>query len=65
MQNQKLVEEASYAKELESTAAVKLKNLAGGVTKISLLNAKLEKEFTASQVVLASKTGLLLFLPRY
>ncbi|GAU22078.1 hypothetical protein TSUD_309820 [Trifolium subterraneum] len=44
VQNQKLSEEASYAKELASAAAVELKNLAGEVTKLSLQNAKLEKE---------------------
>lgn len=44
VQNQKLAEEASYAKELASAAAVELKNLAGEVTKLSLQNAKLEKE---------------------
>lgn len=32
VQNQKLAEEASYAKELASAAAVELKNLAGEVT---------------------------------
>ncbi|XP_028080239.1 kinesin-like protein KIN-7D, mitochondrial isoform X2 [Camellia sinensis] len=44
VQNQKLSEEASYAKELASAAAVELKNLAGEVTKLSQQNAKLEKE---------------------
>uniref|UniRef100_A0A7N0T253 Uncharacterized protein n=1 Tax=Kalanchoe fedtschenkoi TaxID=63787 RepID=A0A7N0T253_KALFE len=47
VQNQKLAEEASYAKELASAAAVELKNLAGEVTKLSLQNAKLEKELVA------------------
>jgi len=47
VQNQKLSEEASYAKELASAAAVELKNLAGEVTKLSLQNAKLEKELMA------------------
>ncbi|EPS57119.1 hypothetical protein M569_17703, partial [Genlisea aurea] len=44
VQNLKLSEEASYAKELASAAAVELKNLAAEVTKLSLLNSKLEKE---------------------
>nr|XP_043627585.1 kinesin-like protein KIN-7D, mitochondrial [Erigeron canadensis] len=48
VQNQKLSEEASYAKELASAAAVELKNLAGEVTKLSLENAKLEKELMAA-----------------
>ncbi|KAG9135046.1 hypothetical protein Leryth_011545 [Lithospermum erythrorhizon] len=49
VQNQKLSEEASYAKELASAAAVELKNLAGEVTKVSLQNAKLEKELAARE----------------
>ncbi|KAL0384042.1 UNVERIFIED_CONTAM: Kinesin-like protein KIN-7D, mitochondrial [Sesamum radiatum] len=49
VQNQKLSEEASYAKELASAAAVELKNLAGEVTKLSLQNAKLEKEVQAAR----------------
>ncbi|KAK4437724.1 Kinesin-like protein KIN-7D, mitochondrial [Sesamum alatum] len=49
VQNQKLSEEASYAKELASAAAVELKNLAGEVTKLSLQNAKLEKEVLAAR----------------
>ncbi|KAI3448002.1 hypothetical protein Pfo_004667 [Paulownia fortunei] len=49
VQNQKLSEEASYAKELASAAAVELKNLAGEVTKLSLQNAKLEKEIQAAR----------------
>ena len=49
VQNQKLSEEASYAKELASAAAVELKNLAGEVTKISLQNAKLEKDLIAAR----------------
>ncbi|GMH13469.1 hypothetical protein Nepgr_015310 [Nepenthes gracilis] len=48
VQNQKLSEEASYAKELASAAAVELKNLAAEVTKLSLLNTKLEREFQAA-----------------
>lgn len=43
-QNQKLADEASYAKELASSAAVELKNLAEEVTKLSLQNAKQAKE---------------------
>ncbi|KAK2392876.1 kinesin protein KIN-7D, mitochondrial [Trifolium repens] len=49
VQNQKLSEEASYAKELASAAAVELKNLAGEVTKLSLQNAKLEKELMTAR----------------
>lgn len=49
VQNQKLAEESCYAKELASAAAVELKNLAGEVTKLSILNAKLEKELIASR----------------
>ncbi|KAK9677816.1 hypothetical protein RND81_11G169300 [Saponaria officinalis] len=48
VQKQKLSEEASYAKELASAAAVELKNLAAEVTKLSLHNAKLEKELQAA-----------------
>ncbi|XP_010531462.1 PREDICTED: kinesin-like protein KIN-7D, mitochondrial isoform X2 [Tarenaya hassleriana] len=49
VQNQKLAEEASYAKELASAAAVELKNLAGEVTKLSLQNTKLEKELATAR----------------
>ncbi|KHG23768.1 Kinesin-related 11 [Gossypium arboreum] len=49
VQNQKLAEEASYAKELASAAAVELKNLAGEVTRLSVQNAKLEKELLAAR----------------
>ncbi|XWS67846.1 hypothetical protein CRYUN_Cryun04dG0039700 [Craigia yunnanensis] len=49
VQNKKVAEEASYAKELASAAAVELKNLAGEVTKLSLQNAKLEKELLAAR----------------
>lgn len=55
MQNQKLAEEASYAKELASAAAVELKNLAGEVTKLSLQNAKLEKELLAARESMHSR----------
>ncbi|KAL2490668.1 Kinesin motor family protein [Abeliophyllum distichum] len=57
VQNQKLSEEASYAKELASAAAVELKNLAGEVTKLSLHNAKLEKELQAAREMMNSKNG--------
>ncbi|KAK1369516.1 kinesin-like protein KIN-7D, mitochondrial [Heracleum sosnowskyi] len=55
VQNQKLSEEASYAKELASAAAVELKNLAGEVTKLSLLNTKLEKELLGARDLLNSR----------
>ncbi|GAV74145.1 Kinesin domain-containing protein/zf-C3HC4_3 domain-containing protein [Cephalotus follicularis] len=55
VQNQKLAEEASYAKELASAAAVELKNLAGEVTKLSLQNAKLEKELLAARELAHSR----------
>ncbi|WZZ46107.1 hypothetical protein YC2023_042366 [Brassica napus] len=51
VQNQKLAEEASYAKELASAAAVELKNLASEVTKLSLQNTKLGKELAAARVL--------------
>ncbi|GLT86165.1 hypothetical protein SLE2022_043230 [Rubroshorea leprosula] len=57
VQNQKLAEEASYAKELASAAAVELKNLAGEVTKLSLQNAKLEKELSAARELAHSRTA--------
>lgn len=56
VQNQKLSEEASYAKELASAAAVELKNLAEEVTKLSLQNVKLEKELSASREMLNSRS---------
>ncbi|CAN8276607.1 unnamed protein product [Cochlearia groenlandica] len=49
VQNQKLAEEASYAKELASAAAVELKNLATEVTKLSLQNSKLDKDLAAAR----------------
>ncbi|XP_004507492.1 kinesin-like protein KIN-7D, mitochondrial isoform X2 [Cicer arietinum] len=58
VQNQKLSEEASYAKELASAAAVELKNLAGEVTKLSLQNAKLEKEFRAARDLANSRSAV-------
>lgn len=57
VQNDKLSEEASYAKELASAAAVELKNLAGEVTKLSLQNAKLEKELLATRDLMNSRGG--------
>ncbi|KAI5673183.1 hypothetical protein M9H77_13547 [Catharanthus roseus] len=57
VQNQKLSEEASYAKELASAAAVELKNLAGEVTKLSLQNAKLEKELLAAREFINSRNS--------
>ncbi|KAL3539016.1 hypothetical protein ACH5RR_002382 [Cinchona calisaya] len=56
VQNQKLSEEGSYAKELASAAAVELKNLAGEVTKLSLQNAKLEKELLTAQDLMNSRS---------
>ncbi|XP_059296882.1 kinesin-like protein KIN-7D, mitochondrial isoform X1 [Lycium ferocissimum] len=58
VQNQKLSEEALYAKELASAAAVELKNLAGEVTKLSLQNAKLEKELLAAREMLNSRSSM-------
>ncbi|XP_038887849.1 kinesin-like protein KIN-7D, mitochondrial [Benincasa hispida] len=57
VQNQKLAEEASYAKELASAAAVELKNLAAEVTKLSLQNAKLEKELMSARDLAHSKNN--------
>ncbi|CAI9769854.1 unnamed protein product [Fraxinus pennsylvanica] len=58
VQNQKLSEEASYAKELASAAAVELKNLASEVTKLSVQNAKLEKELQASHELKSRSSSL-------
>ncbi|KAE8680030.1 Detected protein of confused Function [Hibiscus syriacus] len=55
VQNQKLAEEASYAKELASAAAVELKSLAGEVTKLSMQNAKQEKELLAARELAHSR----------
>ncbi|XP_043708686.1 kinesin-like protein KIN-7D, mitochondrial [Telopea speciosissima] len=55
VQNQKLAEEASYAKELASAAAVELKNLAGEVTKLSLQNARQAKELQPAQEMAYSR----------
>ncbi|KAL7125417.1 hypothetical protein ABFS83_14G115800 [Erythranthe nasuta] len=58
VQNQKLSEEASYAKELASAAAVELKNLAGEVTKLSLQNAKLEKESQSARELTSRNSSI-------
>lgn len=47
--NQNLAEEASYAKELASAAAIELRNLAEEVTKLSYENAKLTGELAAAK----------------
>ncbi|PKA54520.1 Kinesin-like protein NACK1 [Apostasia shenzhenica] len=49
---QKLAEEASYAKELASAAAVELRNLAEEVTKLSYQNSKLTDDLAAAQEAL-------------
>ncbi|XP_051135073.1 kinesin-like protein KIN-7D, mitochondrial isoform X1 [Andrographis paniculata] len=59
VQNQKLLEEASYAKELASAAAIELKNLTGEVTKLSLQNAKLAKELQAAREFNSRVPGVL------
>ena len=46
IQSRKLAEEASYAKELASAAAIELQNLAEEVTKLSYENAKLAGDLT-------------------
>ncbi|KAL5559646.1 hypothetical protein UlMin_035857 [Ulmus minor] len=51
VQNRKLTEEASYAKELAAAAAVELRNLAEEVTKLSYENAKLTGELAAAKDV--------------
>jgi len=56
-QNQKLAEEASYAKELASAAAVELKNLAEEVTKLSLENARQANELLVAQEMAYSRGG--------
>ncbi|GMJ06911.1 kinesin 7.4 [Hibiscus trionum] len=55
VQNQKLAEEASYAKELASAAAVELKNLASEVTRLSVQKAKLEKGLSAARELAHSR----------
>lgn len=59
LKNQKLSEEASYAKELASAAAVELKNLAEEVTKITLQNAIQGKELLAAQELAYSRSASL------
>ncbi|KAM3402623.1 hypothetical protein ACQJBY_006466 [Aegilops geniculata] len=54
-QNHKLSEEAAYAKELASSAAVELKNLAEEVTKLSIQNARQAKELLISQEMAHSR----------
>lgn len=54
--NKRLAEEASYAKELASAAAVELKNLAEEVTKLTLQNARQAKELLTAQDLAYSKT---------
>lgn len=49
IQGQKLAEEASYAKELASAAAVELKNLAEEVKKLSLQNSQLANDLVTVQ----------------
>lgn len=56
-QNQKLAEEASYAKDLASAAAVELKNLAEEVTKLSLENARQANELLVAQDMAYSRAG--------
>ncbi|CAL8997106.1 unnamed protein product [Prunus brigantina] len=51
VQNMKLSEEASYAKELAAAAAVELRNLAEEVTKLSYENAKLIGDLAAAKEV--------------
>ncbi|KAL8540178.1 hypothetical protein ACS0TY_001670 [Phlomoides rotata] len=57
VQNQKLSEEASYAKELASAAAVELKTLAGEVTKLSAQTVKMEKELVAAREFNSRSSG--------
>ncbi|KAG2547896.1 hypothetical protein PVAP13_9KG131100 [Panicum virgatum] len=54
-QNRKLSEEAAYAKELASSAAVELKNLAEEVTKLSVLNSKKANELLVAQEMAHSR----------
>ncbi|VFQ65848.1 unnamed protein product [Cuscuta campestris] len=56
VQNQKLSEEASYARELASAAAVELKSIAAEVTKLSLQKAKVDKELSAAREKLMSSS---------
>lgn len=48
VRNQKLTEEAAYAKELAAAAAFELRNLAEEVTKLSYQNAKLAADLAAN-----------------
>ncbi|MQL82016.1 hypothetical protein Taro_014480 [Colocasia esculenta] len=57
VQNKKLADEALYAKELASSAAVELKSLAEEVTKLSLQNARQAKELLAAQEMAYSRSG--------
>jgi centromeric protein E len=56
-ENQKLSEEAAYAKELASSAAVELKNLAEEVTKLSVENAKQAKELLVAREMAHSRVN--------
>lgn len=49
IQNQKLAEEASYAKELAAAAAVELRNLAEEVTKLTYENVELSGDLAAAK----------------
>lgn len=51
IQCRKQTEEASYAKELASAAAVELRNLAEEVTKLSYQNAKLTSDLAAAKTL--------------
>ncbi|XP_042514997.1 kinesin-like protein KIN-7E, chloroplastic [Macadamia integrifolia] len=55
--SQKLAEEASYAKELASAAAVELKNLAEEVTRLSYQNAKLTEDLAEAKEALCRSNG--------
>lgn len=59
IQGQKLAEEATYAKELASAAAVELKNLAEEVSRLSFQNTKLAKELETAQDIAFSRTSKL------
>ncbi|KAH9321253.1 hypothetical protein KI387_015892, partial [Taxus chinensis] len=55
--SQKLAEEAAYAKELASAAAVELKALAEEVTKLSYQNVKLTSDLEAAQESIFRRAG--------
>lgn len=55
--SQKLAEEAAYAKELASAAAVELKALAEEVTKLSYQNAKLTSDLQVAQDLNFGRAG--------